>query len=89
MDLFADYLLNNHDKFLYGLAGICLLIELTLIGLSGPLLFFALGCVFTGILISLNFISAWEIELLFIGLFSLLSAVLLWKPLKKLIRSFD
>ena len=83
MDVILDYLLNNHDKLLYGLAGICLLIELTLIGLSGPLLFFALGCLFSGALVSLNLISTWETELIFVGLFSLLSALLLWKPLKR------
>ena len=41
--LLFDYLLNNHDKILYGVASIALLVELTLIGLSGPLLFFAIA----------------------------------------------
>ena len=82
MDSIIDYLFNNHDKLLYCLAGILLLIELTIIGLSGPLLFIAISCALTGVLVSLNLISTWEIELLFIGVFSLLSALLLWKPLK-------
>ncbi len=83
MDSIFEYLFNNHDKLLYGLAGICLLVELTLIGLSGPLLFIAIGCALTGVLVSLNLVSTWEVELLFVGLFSLFSALLLWKPLKQ------
>ncbi|WP_299142887.1 NfeD family protein [uncultured Vibrio sp.] len=83
MDTMIDYLFNNHDKLLYTIAGISLLIELTLIGLSGPLLFFAMGCALTGVLVSLNMISSWEIELLFVGVFTLLNSFILWKPLKR------
>jgi len=83
MDTIIDYLFQHHDKFLYIIAGVALLVELTLIGLSGPLLFFAIGCALTGVLISLNMISTWEIELLFVGLFTLLSSLVMWKPLKK------
>ncbi|WP_028866102.1 NfeD family protein [Psychromonas aquimarina] len=82
MDSILEYLFNNHDKLLYGLAGICLLVELTVIGLSGPLLFIAIGSALTGALVSLGLISTWEMELLFVGLFSFLSALILWKPLK-------
>ena len=77
-----EYLLINPDKFLYGLAGISLIIELTVIGLSGPLLFFAIGCALTGILISLGILNSWEMEVLSVGLMSILTAVVLWKPLK-------
>lgn len=83
MDSIFEYLVNNHDKLLYGIAGICLIIELTLIGLSGPLLFFAIGCALTGVLVSLNIVSTWEVELICVGLFSLFSTLLLWKPLKR------
>jgi len=83
MDTVIDYLFSNHDKLLYLIAGASLLIELTLIGLSGPLLFFAVGCALTGILVSLNLISTWEIELLFVGLFTLLTSLIMWGPLKK------
>ena len=58
MDLLFDYLLNNHDKLLYGIASISLLVELTVIGLSGPLLFFAIACFLTGLLVSFNLISS-------------------------------
>lgn len=83
MDVIIDYLFNNHDKLLYLIAGVSLLVELTLIGLSGPLLFFAIGCALTGVLISLNLVTSWELELLFVGIFTLLSSLVMWKPLKK------
>jgi membrane protein implicated in regulation of membrane protease activity len=83
MDLLFDYLLNNHDKLLYGIASISLLVELTVIGLSGPLLFFAIACFLTGLLVSFNLISSWELEILLVGIFTLMSAVILWKPLKQ------
>ena len=83
MSVIIEYLLNHHDKLLYFIAAISLLVELTLIGLSGPLLFFAIGCALTGILISLGMITSWEMEMFFIGLITLLSSILLWKPLKR------
>ena len=83
MDAVIEYLFSNHDKLLYLIAGVSLLIELTLIGLSGPLLFFAIGCALTGLLVSLNLISTWEIELLFIGIFTLLTSLIMWAPLKQ------
>jgi len=83
MDTIIEYLFNHHDKLLYLIAGVALLIELTLIGLSGPLLFFAIGCALTGALVSLNIISTWEMELLFVGIFTLLTSVVMWKPLKQ------
>lgn len=83
MDTVIDYLLNHHDKLLYLLAGLSLFIELTLIGLSGPLLFFGIACALTGLLVSLNIISGWDMELLFVGIFTLLCSLLMWKPLKQ------
>ena len=83
MDAIFDYMLNNHDKLLFIIAAISLLIELTMIGLSGPLLFFSIGCIVTGGLVYLQIISSIEMEILFVGLFSLLSAILLWYPLKR------
>lgn len=84
MDAMLEYLLNSHDKLLYIVAGISLLIELTMIGLSGPLLFFSIGCALTGALISLNIISSWELEVLCVGIFTLFSAMILWQPLKRM-----
>ena len=38
---------------------------------------------FTGLLVSLQIITSWECEALFVGIFSLLAAILLWQPLKR------
>jgi len=83
MDSLVDYFLQNHDKFLYAMAGLCLVLELSVLGLSGPLLFFAIGCGVTGVFVSAGLITTWEFEVLSVGLLSLLFAWLLWKPLKK------
>ncbi|PCI44717.1 MAG: acriflavin resistance protein [Moraxellaceae bacterium] len=79
----TDFILNNHDKILYVIAGLSFVIELTIIGLSGPLIFFGLGCAITGVLVSVGAVTTWEIEFLLVGVFSVLSALVLWKPLKK------
>lgn len=78
-----DYFSQNHDTLLYSFAGCALIIELTLTGLSGALLFIAIGSGLTAILISLNIISSWEVEIVFVAFLSLASAVFLWKPLKR------
>jgi len=82
MDTLLDYLQNNHDQLLYIIAAVALIIELTVIGLSGPLLFFSLGCLITGLLVTLGAIEAWEFEILSVGIFTCVSAVLLWQPLR-------
>jgi membrane protein implicated in regulation of membrane protease activity len=84
MEHVVDYFLQNHDKLLYTLAGICLLIELTVLGLSGPLLFIAMACAITGLFVTFGFVSSWEFEVLSVGILSLSIAMILWKPLKQL-----
>ena len=79
----VDYILQNHAHILYVVAGLALVLELTVIGLSGPLLFFALGCCITALFIDLGIVSSWELEVLSVGVLSILSAVILWKPLRK------
>ena len=79
-----EYLVNHHDKLLYLLAGISLVIELGVMGMSGPLLFFAIACVVTGVLITAGVLTSWQMEVLTLGLVSVLSSLLLWKPLKQL-----
>lgn len=79
-----EYLLDHHDKLLFLLAALSLVLELAVIGLSGPLLFFAIGCAVSGLLVTIGVITSWELEVLSVGLISASSAVLLWKPLKKL-----
>jgi len=82
MDTLVDYFLQHHDKLLYLLAGVCLVVELTIMGLSGPLLFFSIGCTITGLLVTMGIFSGWELEVLSVGIFSMLSALILWQPLK-------
>ncbi|SGZ02424.1 Putative uncharacterized protein [Moritella viscosa] len=82
MDTLIDYLQNNHDQLLYVIGAIALVVELGVIGLSGPLLFFSLGCLATGLLVNLGAIAGWELEVLSVGLLTAISALLLWKPLR-------
>jgi membrane protein implicated in regulation of membrane protease activity len=88
MDI-AAYISANHDHFFYALAGLSFLVELTLMGLSGPLLFFAIASFMTAILISMGLISGWEIEVFALGILTAFTAVLLWKPLKRFQNSSD
>lgn len=82
MQSIIDYFSQHHDQLLYTIAAISLLVELGVLGMSGPLLFFALSCLITGILVSLGLISGWEMEVLAVGVLSFASAILLWKPFK-------
>jgi membrane protein implicated in regulation of membrane protease activity len=88
MDI-AAYISDNHAHFFYVLAGLSFLVELTLMGLSGPLLFFAIASFMTAILISMGLISGWEIEIFTAGVLTALTALLLWKPLKRFQNSSD
>lgn len=79
-----EYLFENHDSILYTLAGIMLLLELTVLGMSGPLLFVAIGCALCGVLVSLGVVSSWEAEVLLVGVITAIAAMLLWKPMQNL-----
>ena len=82
MDIIS-YFNENHAHLFYLMAGISFVIELTILGLSGPLLFFALASVLTGILISLNILSGWESECFTVGMLSGIIAWVLWKPMQR------
>jgi membrane protein implicated in regulation of membrane protease activity len=84
MEQLVDYFAQNHDKLLYTLAGIILVVELTVLGLGGPLLFIGIACAITGVFVTLGFLSSWQTEILSVGILSLAIAMILWKPLKKL-----
>jgi membrane protein implicated in regulation of membrane protease activity len=79
-----EYFLENPERLWYLIAGISFVVELSLMGLSGPLLFFAIASLATGVLVDLNFIEGWQSEVLVVGLFTAIIAAILWKPLKKL-----
>ena len=79
-----EYFLNNPDHLWYLIAGISFVIELSIMGLSGPLLFFAIASLITGILVSIGFVDGWQSEILTVGLLTAFIAAILWKPLKSL-----
>ena len=83
MDGLIQHFAQHHDHFLYALAAIFLLLELSVLGMSGPLLFVALACVLTGVMVSLNMINGLSVEIFSVGILAASSALLLWKPLKK------
>ena len=81
MDI-IQYLLDNHDQTFYLIGGLSLVIELTLMGLGGPLLFFGIAAFITGALSGMGVISGWEAEIFTVGIVTAILAVVLWKPLK-------
>ena len=82
MDI-IHYFTQHHAQLFYLIAGVSFTVELAVLGFSGPLLFFAIASVFTGILIHLGIISGWEIEILTVGLLTGIITLLLWKPFKR------
>lgn len=82
MQSIMDYFSQHQDQLLYAIAAVSLLVELGVLGMSGPLLFFALSCLITGVLVSFGWISGWEMIVLLVGVLSFAGALLLWKPLK-------
>ena len=48
---YINYFTENHAQLFYLIAGLSFVIELTILGMSGPLLFFAIASVLTGFLI--------------------------------------
>ncbi len=79
-----QYFLENPEHLWFLIAGLSFVIELSVMGLSGPLLFFALASLVTGILVSLGIIVGWQNEIFSVGFLTALIAALLWKPLKSL-----
>jgi inner membrane protein len=82
MDI-IQHLIDNHDILYYLIAATSFLLELTVMGLGGPLLFFAIASLITGLLVSFGAISGWEWEALALGVITAITALLLWKPLKR------
>ena len=82
MDI-IQYLLDNHDQVLYLIGGVSLIVELGVLGLSGPLLFFGIAAFITGALTSFGIIAGWESEIFTLGVCTALLAAVLWQPLKR------
>ncbi|TYK64196.1 NfeD family protein [Colwellia echini] len=76
--------LENHQFIWYAIAGLSLIIELGIMGLSGPLLFFAIASAVTGILVNIGLIDGWQSEILIVGILSAVITLILWKPLKNM-----
>jgi inner membrane protein len=82
MDL-IDYFSNNHASLLFLLAGLGLVLELFVLGFSGLLLFVSIACFISALLSYFGLISGWQSEVFSVGVLSCVSALLLWKPLKR------
>jgi membrane protein implicated in regulation of membrane protease activity len=81
MDI-IQYLLDNHDQVFYLIGGVSLIVELAILGLGGPLLFFGIAAFITGALSGLGVITGWESEIFTVGVCTAILAIVLWKPLK-------
>lgn len=77
------YLSEHHDHLFYLIAGLSFILELTVMGMGGPLLFFAIASFVTALLISGGLISGWEVEIFTLGVLTGFIALFLWKPMKK------
>ena len=80
---FIQHFSEHHDQLLYLIAGLSFIVELSIMGLSGPLLFFGIACFLTGLLVSAGLVSGWEAEAFVIGGLTGATALMLWKPLKR------
>jgi len=80
---FIQYFSQHHDQLFYLVAGLSFIVELTIMGFGGPLMFFAIASFATAILIGLGVISGWETELFTLGILTAVTTVLLWKPLRR------
>ena len=81
MDI-IQYLFDHHDHMFYLIGGVSLVIELALLGMSGPLLFFGIAAFITGLLSAIGVVSGWEAEIFTLGITTAILAAALWRPLK-------
>jgi hypothetical protein len=78
-----QYFSDNHASLLFLIAGIAFVVELAVMGLSGFVLFFAIGCFVTALLTYAGILNSWESEAFAVGILSCIAAVILWKPLRR------
>lgn len=78
-----NYFSENNAQLFYLIAAISFILELGVLGMTGPLLFFAIASVVTGLLIHLNLLSSWEGQVLCVGVLTALITLFAWKPLKR------
>lgn len=77
-----QYFLENPDHLWFLIAGLSFVIELSIMGLGGPLLFFAIASLITGILVNTGLLNDWSSQVFAVGILSAITALILWKPLK-------
>ncbi len=77
-----QHLVDNHNHAFYLVGGISLVVELAVLGLGGPLLFFGIAAFITGLLINVGLISGWEAEIFTLAVITAVIALVLWRPLK-------
>lgn len=82
MEVF-NYFSENRAQLFYLIAAISFILELGVLGMAGPLLFFAIASVITGLLINLNLLSEFESQFLALGVLTAITTILLWKPFKR------
>ena len=75
--------MNDHANIWFFIAGLSFVIELSVMGLSGPLLFFAMAAFITALLTHFNVIYSIPIEIFITAILTGLIALVLWKPLKQ------
>lgn len=78
-----EYFLENPDHLWFLIAGLSFVIELSIMGLSGPLLFFAIASLVTGILVNTGLLNDWQSQVFAVGILTAITALILWKPLKR------
>lgn len=76
---FADYT----DHSFYAAAAVCLIIDLYLLRKSGPLLCIGIGCLITGVFISIGWIESYPVALVMLVGFSCATGGLLWEYFKQ------
>jgi membrane protein implicated in regulation of membrane protease activity len=79
-----QYFLENPAHLWYLIAGLSFVIELSIMGLGGPLLFFAIASLLTGILVNIDLLNDWQTQILAVGVLTAITAMIFWKPLKRL-----
>lgn len=83
MEQVLSYFSENRDHLLFIIAGLSFLIELSVMGLSSPLFFFAVGTFLTAIMVSFGLVNEWEMILFTVGACTAIAAAVLWGPLKR------
>jgi membrane protein implicated in regulation of membrane protease activity len=78
-----NYFSENRAQLFYLIAAISFIVELGVLGMAGPLLFFAIASVMTGMLINFNLLSEFESQFLALGVITGIITILLWKPFKR------